>query len=520
MQILFCKFNGVHPFKVSYMYKKIVLFGFMVSIVLLPYKVAFSETLQDSVTQALIAHPSVEAALAGKDVAKQTKKEVRSDLFPILSAGTSVGRIYSDNSTSRGLTVSRGAAYSGLWEGNATLTQPLFDGMETKNRIDAANARMQSADYNVLDIRENLALRAAQAHIGVLQAQATLERTKSYFSAIEDYLARIQLMVDEGVADESEAAQARNISLMLKSTLIDYEGQLNAALANYNEIVGRLPRTTLIKPSPVISIASDIEGAVAYARNNHPLLKSKEKEMEAIGYEIKAEKGTLYPDIDAELSGIKRDQREEIGGELKDARALLKLSWDFETGGASKARTQKSKAQYSEIIAQNKEQLRTIEGDIRRAYAELGTAEKQVDLVKRREAVTSELFEAYKTQFEGARVRLLQLMQAENQLFNSQLEVIAAEYRHLFAQYNVLASIGQLQKSVIENMQPDFKSVEHSVPTQQHEILNQNPVELEKNIEPKSVRQQVVVPEPQPVRKVDNSLPNTNSSERVYITVQ
>ena len=509
----------------------------MASTMLWSCRSAFSETLQESVALTLAAHPSIEAALAGKDVARQTKEEARSDLFPIVSAGTSIGRIYADNSTSRGLTVTRGAAYSGLWEANATVTQPIFDGMKTKNRIDAANARMQSAEYNVLDVRESLALRATQAHIGVLQAQATLERTKSYFAAIEDYLARIQLMVDEGVADESEAAQARNISLMLKSTLTDYEGQLNAALASYQEIVGQAPRSILTKPVNIIPVDSNIQSAVAYAKANHPLLKSKEKEMEALEYDIAAEKGGLYPDLDGEISGVKRDQKEEIGGELEDARALLKLSWDFETGGALKARTKKSQAQYSEILAQNKEQLRVIEGDIHRAYAELETAQQQVDLVKKREAVTSDLFEAYKTQFEGARVRLLQLMQAENQLFNAQLEAITAEYRHLFAQYSVLASIGQLQNAVIGNATPSFDAVEYSAPIQKTEPAK--PVQEYKAnyqveyVEPREIAQPEIMPEQeimvesvqetdpvQPIRKLRRSSPKISSSERIYITTQ
>ncbi len=432
------------------MIKNAVLVALMASATFFVVKPLSAETLKQSVDQALSAHPSVEVALAGKIAAKEDRLEARSGLFPALSASTSAGRIYGDNSTSRGLSVSRGTAYSGLWEGSASLTQPLFDGMETFNRIDAAQARSQSADYNVADVQENLALRAVQAHISVLQAQTTLHKTKSYYSVIEDYLDRIKMMVDEGVADETELAQARNISLMLKSAITDYEGQLEAAYAGYKEIVGTLPRGDLIKPPHASSVIADnVEDALSLAKKNHSLVRSGEKDLEAAGHDVKAEKGAFYPNLDGEISYLKRDQKEEIGGEVEDARALLKMSWDFETGGAQMARTRKSRAKYSEILAQNREVFRLIEGDVRRAYAEYDTAEKQMDLVRGREAVTKELFEAYEVQFEGARVRLLQLMQAENQLFNAQLESITAEYRYLMAQYSVLAAMGQLQDSLV-----------------------------------------------------------------------
>lgn len=408
-----------------------------------------AETIQESISQALATHPSVDVGQAGKFVAEEDRLEARSGLFPTVGTSLSAGRIFGDNSTSRGLSVNRGTAYSWLGEGSASLTQPIFDGMETFNRIDAAKAREMSADFNISDIRQNLSFQAVQAHLGVLQVQETLNKVQSYYKTIESYLERIELMVNEGVADESEAAQARNISLMLKSTVTDYEGQFLAAQARYREIVGNMPRSELVKPAIISNaVLDDVEQAVSYARLNHPLVKSGLENLKAAQYDIEAEKAGFYPNLDGELSYLKRDQEEEIGGELTDARAILKMSWDFETGGAQKARTRKTKAQYSELLAQNKENQITIEGDVRRAYAEYDTAKRQMELVRQRESVTQDLFSAYETQFEGARIRLLQLMQAENQLYTAQLEAITAEYRFISSQYAVLASMGQLLEQV------------------------------------------------------------------------
>ena len=404
-----------------------------------------AETLRETIDMALSSHPGVEAALAGKVIAKEEYAETRSGLFPELSTNVSAGRIYSDNSTSRGLTVDRGAAYSWLGEGSASLTQPLFDGGGVWHRMDAAKARSLSADYTVLDRKENLSLQATQAHIAVMQARDTLDKTQSYYDVIEDYLDRIQLMVDEGVADETEAAQARNISLSLKSTLTDYEGQLAAAYANYREVVGQMPKSALVAPRDVDHLlGDDVEALISEAKTNHPLVVSGIKDLEASGYDVKSEQSAFYPELDGEVSYLKKDQKEEIGGELEDARALLKMTWNFELGGAQRARVRKTKAQYSEVLSQNRENIRLIEGELRRAYSEYETARNQLDLVQKREKVTGDLFNAYQVQFEGARVRLLQLMQSENQLFGAQLEAITAKYRYILAQYRVLASMGKL----------------------------------------------------------------------------
>ena len=77
------------------MYRKSIFLGLVTSVALFSCRPVLAETLQESVSMALAAHPSVEAALAGKDIAKENKKEARSGLFPTVSAGASVGRILS-----------------------------------------------------------------------------------------------------------------------------------------------------------------------------------------------------------------------------------------------------------------------------------------------------------------------------------------------------------------------------------------------------------------------------------------
>ncbi len=413
---------------------------------------SYAETLKESVGLALAAHPSIETAVAQKKISEEDKAEARSGYFPELSANATAGRIYADNSTSRGLTVTRGAAYSWYGEGNAAITQPIFDAFETSNRVNAAQARILSAELNVSDVRESLTFQAVQAHIAVAQAKDILNKINDYRKIIEDYSNRIQVMVDDGVADKAELAQAKNISLALKSAAMDYEGQLETSYANYREVVGQMPTSEISKPAAISLMDGNVEAAIERAKSEHPLILSSQKEIEAAKYDIKAEKAGYYPDIDGELSYLQRDQREEIGGEAEDARAVIKMSWAFETGGGQSARTRRTKAQYAEAIATNHENMRSVEGEIRRAYAEYETAQKQLSLIKKRESAAEELLAAYKVQFEGAVVRLLQIMQAENQLFNTQLEAITADYRNILSHYLIWGSMGNINKAINSSM--------------------------------------------------------------------
>lgn len=416
----------------------------LASVALLPSPVS-AETLHDAVMKALEQHPTIEAAQAVEKRIQAEKREEWSGFFPEVNASATGGRIFGDNSTTRGLVTTRGEAYSYLWEGNASITQPLFDGMQTFNRVDAASARLAAQEYSVTDTRQNLALRAAQAYLNVLRAREALYSIENYRETLNGYQKQIKLMVDEGAADEAEAAQAKNIALLLEDSLAEFQGQVEAAEAEYIEIVGSLPEDDLEKPlKPDISELGDVDDIVEHTKQNHPLLKSAKKELEAAGYDAEAQEGMLYPEIDGELSYLKRDQREEIGGEVLDKRAVLRMNWSFSLGGAELARIRQSKADYSEALANMQSSQREIIRDVRRAYSLYETVKRQSKLLDERLKITENLFDTYKVQFEGARVSLLQLMQTENQKFNTELEAINTYFQYLTSHYTLLASMGDL----------------------------------------------------------------------------
>jgi len=420
----------------------------MMSLCALP-AVSQAETLHAAMASALNHHPSIEAAIANRDAFAQERREEWADFYPRLNLRGSGGRGYSDNATSRGLTVTRDAAYSWLWEGGVTLTQPIFDGFETQNRVEAADLRRGSADYNIIDVRETVALRTVITYLDVLRGQETVAAVRAHERRLADYITRIQNMVDEGAADESMLGMARDIKAQLDNTMIDLQGQLRASLATYAEVVGREPDGALALPDAVAgAIPALEEEAIQIARQRHPSLQAAALQTAAQRRAADAEKQFYYPDINGELSYYRKDQAEEIGGEIEDARALIRLNWDISLAGGQAARARQARYRYAESRAQRAETERQIERDIRLAYNDLITARQQLNVLQERVSINEELFTTYEAQFEGALVNLLQLLQAENVLFNARMSMMIGRYRAMAAQYAVLASMGQLQDTM------------------------------------------------------------------------
>jgi len=315
--------------------------------------------------------------------------------------------------------------------------------------VDAAEQKKHAAAYILLDAREHLALRVAQAYTNLLRARSALGMISHQHQKSKDYIGRISSMVKQGAADETELQQAKDMQMALEGMYADFKGQVRMAEADYMEAVGRQPSGALERPVPRNDLLpDDINIALEYVKKDHPALKAAEHSSDSARYDIRAERASLFPDFTGELSYMKADKRDIIGGEVVDGKAVVRMNWNLQTGGAQMSRIQKKKYQHEQALARIEETRRQVERGVRMAYAEKNAALEQLNTMVKRVMLGEQMLDTYKAQFEGARITLLQLMQAENQLFGTKLEKLNNEYRVLAANYSILASLGLLQDSL------------------------------------------------------------------------
>lgn len=417
---------------------------------------AAAEPLGEAVLAAINHNPQVEAALAGRDAAIESQKEEYAAYFPEIRVSGAAGRVYGNNSTSRGLSVTRGAGYSGLGEGSVTVSQRLFDGFATRDRVEAARALRYSENSSVLDVRESLAFRAVQAYLDLLRAQEGLDFVEAHAKNITDFVQRIESKVKDGASDEAELRQAQDAEALIENLRAEYRGRMDSALAVYEDVIGHLPEGAAIAPPSIKDLLpQSVEAAVAGALSGHPALRGADFRAVAAGRQADAEEAGLLPGLSAEGSYYQKDVSDVIGGEAVDAKALVRLNWGFSTGGAELARVRKKRLEAARSRSDVEQTKRQIVRGVRQSWAELETARRQSVLAGERAGINESLNETWRNQFEGAKITLLQLLQGENALFNARLDRMNARYRLLAAEYGVLAGMGALQRSFNYTAVPD-----------------------------------------------------------------
>ena len=406
---------------------------------------AYAETMLDAVQAAVSSHPSIEAAREAQNATEQTVREQRSAYFPDVSVSVTGGRLYGDNATSRGLSVTRGTGYSNLGEGSASLSQRVLDWGETSHKVDAAKARYEAAGSTLDGTLQSVALKAVQAHIALLRADELKAKAKKNLDTIEGYRKKIAVQVKEGGADEAELNRANDFLLLARNAATEFDGNYQQALADYVEATGDVPHNALKRPQLPAHFPTSLDEAIDTANEVHPQIVSAKEAVVASDFDVRAEKTSYLPKVHGELSYLKRDQEDVIGGESIDARAVMKMDWNYSLGGAQLARVDRAAHTRAQSKAQLQEVYRRVERDIRVAWSALDVVRQQVNTQLERKEATAKVVDTYKTQFEGGGERsLIELMQAESQAFDAQVAYANADYGILNATYTLLAAMGQL----------------------------------------------------------------------------
>lgn len=431
---------------------------------------ASAEKVSDAVAQALQNHPSIEAARARIDASVEDENEQYSSYFPELNVGAKGGRIFGDNSTTRGLVVTRGQAYSYYGEGSVSLRQPLLGLWQTSYKVGAAEARAKSADQAAMDVREKLALMTAKAYIELLRNGEAKELIEKRLKEMKSLEGRISEAVKDGGLEETDQQRAQDLLLALKRTETSVNLGLQNAAAQYIEYVGMAPPTELFRPAVAINMAPEsAEEAITYALENNAAYRASKLDVDAARDDLSAEQWELAPDLDGELSYLRSDQEDAIGGETTDARAIVRLNWDFSTGGAQFARINKKRHEHKEALANAEEYKKQLERMVRIAYANYGAQLDMQGFTRQREVLSQKVFKNSQVQFDGARISLLDLLRAHNERTAVQLEGITSKYEVISAQFDLLASLGLLRESLGLADGQVVETVQHAVTKADHD---------------------------------------------------
>jgi adhesin transport system outer membrane protein len=405
---------------------------------------ALATSLRESVENAVVTNPEIGEVRADRQAVDQELRQARALYLPSIDLRAAAGPEYSNNPATRLNPDDGSASTLARLESQLTLTQVLFDGFARESELERQLARVDSASQRVQETAEFVGLDAVEAHLDVLRNQAIVTFAEANLEQHRIILGKVNRLVDQGVGSIADVSQAQARFAAAETALARANGDLRDAIAVYLAIVG-IPPSDLEEPiPPEAALPVGVEAAADRAAVANPSVEIAAADVKAVQAQLKGARSGFYPRFNLELGTNANRNIDGIEGSEVDASALVVMRYNLFRGGADVAREREAFARVKEAQAALDRAQRQAEREARVSYNARLTARDRVRSLQRAADAQLATRNAYSQQFDLGQRSLLDLLDAENELFLARTTLTTAIYTEIFAVYRILAVVGDL----------------------------------------------------------------------------
>lgn len=403
-------------------------------------QVASAETLADALVGAYTHSGLLEQNRALLRAADEDVAIAAAALKPVLRWSTSLTQNYGTVRTSGSInTIDNDDLTAAI---NLIGELVLYDFGSRQFRVEAAKETVLATREALLDIEQQVLLRAVQAYMGVIEAQEFVALRENNVRLLTQELRAARDRFEVGEVTRTDVSLAQAQLAQARSGLSAAQGELVSSVEEYRNVVGRTPGN-LRQPPSLPTIPEDLAGAKALAVRTHPSLKSAQHQVAAADLLARATLADMKPTIN--LSGRLAATENLNTNEYNRGGSIgLEAGQTIYQGGALSATARRAQAQADAQRGNLHVTRNNVQQDVGNAYATLNTVQAQLQASLRQVRAAQIAFDGIREEARlGARTTL-DVLDAEQALLDARSLQVSARAAVYVAAYRILAATGRL----------------------------------------------------------------------------
>ena len=398
-------------------------------------------TLREALQKAYATNPTLTGARAQQRANDENAPINRARSLPGLDGTASYTENLQRSSTS--FTSPERQATLGL-----QLAVPIYQGGAVKNGIKAADARIEAGRANLRDTEASLFSQVVGAYMDVIRDQAIVQLQRANVGVLTVNLEATKDRFQVGDLTRTDVAQSEARLALARSQYESAQAQLINSREQYIRLVGE-SADNLEPPPPLPNLPANPQVAVTTALDNNPGLLAAKRQRDAARFDVGVAKASRLPRVQAVGNANYTNFLGSIGGGFnqisKSAGAGVQATIPLFQGGQPAAQIRQSQARESQAIEAVTEVERGIVAQTRAAYASYQASNEVI--ISSQSAV-----DANTLSLEGVRAEnsvgnrtILDILNAEQELLNSQVQLVTARRNSYVAGFSLLAAMGQAE---------------------------------------------------------------------------
>ena len=397
------------------------------------------EPFRAAIASAVEHHPGTLEAAANEDEALGALEEARQGQLPTVDLNITSYRVLSRDFSNDPFNIIERSRPRQRTDALLSVTQTVWDFGATQRRIQAAGARLRAAGADLEAQADRIALNAIAAWYDVFAYRAMVALTEAFAASRRELRDAVEARIRQGVSAESDRSQVESYIAQADTRLAQFRRQLAGAEARFAELTGN-PVPTVLERAPVPGgIVSSREQAVLAATETAGV-RSAEASSSASAREAQAARADRLPQITAGVDAgrygvIENDRDYDIRG---------RVALRYRIFGAADARAEQYEARARGAEARATRIREEAERDAAIAWSDVRALSAQLDALESSYIASRRARDVIAERFRVARGTLFDVVEAENNYFESATAFIQSLSELDAARYVLLSRMGRL----------------------------------------------------------------------------
>ena len=410
---------------------------------------AYAQSLTDEIRHLLDTNPRIAAAQRNADAARDGERKAWGAFLPTLSVDADSGpdRLDTPTRRSQGNDATR-YRKDGV---SVSIVQNVFDGYRRPEQYGSARTQSAIQDSTLEATRQTVLLEAVTAYIDVLRTSQLLELARRNEQTIQRQLNLESERVQRGGGMAVDALFARSRLQLGKERRVAYEGQHNDAMSRYVQVYGKpaSPSTMADPLAPSAGLPPTLEEAIRIAETGNPNRIASAMQVDLADRKRTIAAADYFPRVDLVARNSVERNVDGIEGVRREFAAFVKVSWELFNGFQTRSAVSEAAQLHGAAQSTHGQTTRKVVEETRLAWNELAIARERVQLLENAVNIASEVFDARERLRRAGRETAINVLDAENEVYNARINYIQAAYDGRRAIYRLLQAMGQLTPGVL-----------------------------------------------------------------------
>ncbi|HAT8180405.1 TPA: TolC family outer membrane protein [Legionella pneumophila] len=413
---------------------------------LLTSSYATADTLYEAVQYGMIANPDVLLNTAKGLSAKQAIDKAKGGLYPSIDVTGGFGRQRSVNPTSAAIDNTPTVTLNTV-ESAVELRQRLFAGGGIINEVKRNQYLTQAQKWKTQGIAEDLALEITKNYFAVLLHERLYAYSIENLKAHRAVFKMIKERATAGITRAAEVDQANARLALAEANKISALADLQEVRINYAKTVGKWPENLQMPRVPARkSLPNNLARIIEKGLDNHPTVKSSYADIKEAKAQYDVARAAYYPEVNLVLNSSKNKNLGGLVGPNDSDTVAVRMNYNAFRGGADAARIRETAYQVQESYETKNRTLLELKETIRLAWNAYVASALRIQPLKQHVTASRKTRAAYQDEFKVGKRTLLDLLDSQNEYYESQIELARAENDEILSRYRILNGMGCLLK--------------------------------------------------------------------------